>query len=87
MSRNFSYACPVCNGFVSLLSYCPDCGISLKDGGRLQDFLANYSPYRPIEEMKMTDGWIDRTTHQCPHQTYCSQCGYIGVTLIEEMKI
>jgi hypothetical protein len=87
MSRNLSYACPVCNGFASLLSHCPDCGVPLQDSGRLQDFLANYSPYRPIEEMKMTDGWIDRTTHRCPHQIYCSQCGYIGVTLIEEMPI
>jgi hypothetical protein len=82
-----SYACPVCNGFISFPFRCPGCGVPLTDGGRFQDLLAAYSPYRPIEEMKRTDGWIDQSTHHCPHQATCSQCGYEGVMFVKERNM
>ncbi|SFI86452.1 hypothetical protein [Thermoflavimicrobium dichotomicum] len=85
--NQFSYACPVCNGLNSLILPCPKCGHSLQDGGRVFDYLANYSPYRPIDDLKMTDGWQDYQNHLCPHQTYCEQCGYQHVTFIQEMRL
>ena len=33
----------------------------------LSDLLADYSPYRPIDDMKRTDGLNDLHSHRCPH--------------------
>ncbi|MBA4493757.1 hypothetical protein ACFO25_05110 [Paenactinomyces guangxiensis] len=87
MNKQESYACPVCNGFDNFLANCPDCGAPLADFGRIFDFFADYSPYRPIDDLKMTDGWFDLATHKCPHQVYCPQCGYQDVHMIGEMLI
>ncbi|RAL26975.1 hypothetical protein [Thermoflavimicrobium daqui] len=78
------YACPVCNGFTSYTAYCPKCSHILQDGGRIFDYFADYSPYRPIDDLKMTDGLLDYQNHTCPHQIYCEHCGYREVTLMQE---
>ncbi|SEN50498.1 hypothetical protein [Lihuaxuella thermophila] len=87
MNKQESYACPVCNSFSDFLSGCPDCGNLLEDHGRLPDFYADYSPYRPIEDLKMTDGLPDAATHRCPHLVYCPECGYMNVQMIDEILI
>jgi hypothetical protein len=85
--NHFSYACPVCNGFSTLFLNCNDCGASLKDYGRFSDLLAPYSPYRPIDDLKMSDGWIDVATHSCPHYLYCPRCGLSQVEMVAEMPL
>lgn len=80
------YACPVCNGF-SFLEHlsCPECGHILKDHGRLTDLFSDYSPYREIDDLKMTDGQLDVKTHQCPHALTCPACQYSKVMMIDEI--
>lgn len=87
MTRPISYACPVCNGFTDFLSSCPECGDQLKDYGRFTDLLADYSPYRPIDDLKMSDDWNDVASHRCPHQVYCPQCGHMDVQFVDEIMI
>lgn len=79
--------CPVCNGFDSLDIPCPECGDWMEDRGRFFDLLADYSPYRPIDDMKKSDGLEDLQTHQCPHQLYCHHCGFHEVNLVAEKPL
>jgi hypothetical protein len=51
------------------------------------DLYGNYSPYRPIDDLKMTDGMIDVTTHECPHQVWCLKCGFNEVRMIREITV
>lgn len=67
--------CPICNGFEQLNVPCPQCQNEMEDRGRFTDFLLDYSPYRPIDEMKLTDGFPhDNRLDQCVHVFYCSVC-------------
>ncbi|AHD06744.1 hypothetical protein ERICIV_03510 [Paenibacillus larvae subsp. larvae] len=66
--------CAVCNGLKQLSLSCPRCGSMTLDGGRLHDFLGPYAPYRPIEELSLTNGFPDLEQHECIHMVYCSQC-------------
>ncbi|WP_248930431.1 hypothetical protein [Paenibacillus hamazuiensis] len=70
-----SYVCPVCNGLEALQPICPDCGQAAADQGKLSDFYGPYSPYRPIDDLKMTNGYDDLRRHVCMHSVYCSRCG------------
>jgi hypothetical protein len=87
MPRPESFVCPVCNGFTSIQTICPKCGSLLNDNGRFFDILAAYSPYRPIEDMKLSDDWIDAATHLCPHHVYCPNCNFNDVRFVGEMYI
>ncbi len=80
------YHCPLCNGYNTFHSNCPQCQSKMVDYGPVSYLLAAYSPYRPIEEMKQNDGIIDMRTHQCPHETFCPHCGYEEVVMIKETQ-
>ncbi|SDX21309.1 hypothetical protein SAMN05444487_11218 [Marininema mesophilum] len=80
-----STGCPVCNGFKSLTTICHQCGHWYEDRGRIFDALAAYSPYRPIDEMKQTDGYIDHFLNLCPHSLYCPHCGSEEVNFVQEI--
>lgn len=79
-----SYICPYCNGMLTLNSLCPQCGEPLTDGGRLDDYSGPYSPYRQIDDLKLTNGYPDLARHQCIHQTYCGKCGNSAIMALEE---
>jgi hypothetical protein len=81
-----SWYCPVCNGLLQASAGCPQCAGELSDGGRISDYFAPYSPYRPIDDMKMTDGFIDHATHECIHYMYCDQCRDSFPMAIKEWK-
>lgn len=76
--------CPVCNGLREIVQPCSKCKNTLIDLGRYTDCFGDYSPYRPIDDLKKTDGLIDFTTHQCPHHLSCNKCSYSTVILIQE---
>jgi hypothetical protein len=69
-----SFYCPVCNGLQPLHYKCPQCGKETEDCGRFGDFMGPYSPYRPIDDIRRTNGWNDIEQYQCIHVTYCSSC-------------
>jgi hypothetical protein len=77
--------CPVCNGLTALYSYCPTCKTMLTDQGRYLDSFDDYSPYRPIDDLKMTDGLLDFHNHTCPHSVTCSRCGFRDIRLVSEI--
>lgn len=69
-----SYYCPVCNGLQSMSVLCPACRQAARDFGRTDDFLGPYSPYRPIDDLKLTNGFPDLINHECVHLMYCENC-------------
>lgn len=78
------YVCPVCNGLEELKSTCTSCGNVVEDKGRLMDFYDDYSPYMPIDQMKLEDGYEDLAKHLCPHIVYCESCLREEVVFVQE---
>lgn len=76
--------CPVCNGFTRLHVPCPVCRSELDDGGRLSDYYGDYSPYRPIDDAKLSNGFPDLCQHQCIHLLFCPHCGEKELFAIQE---
>ncbi|MFB6465205.1 hypothetical protein ACE38V_00160 [Cytobacillus sp. Hz8] len=77
--------CPVCNGFQQIKEYCPACGSILEDSGRIMDFYDDYSPYMPIDQLKLEDGYPrDYVQKECPHSLTCPSCEYNRVIFIKE---
>ncbi|MBA4602299.1 hypothetical protein [Thermoactinomyces mirandus] len=88
MDANNQYTCPVCNGFSSLEEKtCPKCGSRLADQGRFTDLFNDYSPYRAIDDVKMTDGLPDAENHLCPHILFCTSCKFSNIFMVEEIPI
>jgi hypothetical protein len=82
-----SFYCPVCNGFSRLAAICPDCGNPACDGGRLNDYLGPYAPYRPIDEISRTNGLPDLALHSCVHVMYCEECGRAYSVYVREIEV
>ncbi len=80
------YYCPVCNGMKIFSVQCPNCQLQTKDHGRIDDYAGPYSPYRPIDDLKMTNGFPDLVTHQCVHVAYCKECNYLFTSMIDEWR-
>lgn len=80
-----SFFCTVCNGMEALSSVCPHCGSgSASDYGRVNDYYGPYAPYRPIEDISMTNGYPDAARHECMHILYCEACGASSVLAVPE---
>ncbi len=59
----------------------------MEDNGRFLDILGPYSPYRPIDDLKKTDGYIDLKTSHCPHYVSCEQCGLSDLHMVTEVQL
>lgn len=81
-----SYLCPACNGLEPIQQYCPQCRSLMDDGGRITDYYGPYAPYRPIDDLKLTDGLLDLYDHQCHHVMLCPNCGYASTVDIQEVS-
>ena len=82
-----SFSCPVCNGLEGLAGHCPACGSELDDQGRLSDLFGPYSPYRPIDESKLTNGLPDLALHLCVHLAVCPTCGKRSAVAVTEREL
>ncbi len=80
------WICPICNGFDSLIQPCPRCHRPLEDMGRLSDYYNPYSPYREIDQLKLTNGYQDLTHHLCFHLLSCPQCHLQLVHHVQEQE-
>jgi hypothetical protein len=69
-----NHLCPVCNGLSPFRSTCRTCGGPLDDSGRLYDFYGAYSPYREIDDSKLSNGMADDQYHLCLHVGWCPSC-------------
>lgn len=79
--------CPVCNGLTMIAGTCPQCGDIVQDHGPLQHLYGPYSAYRPIDDIKKSNGFPDLENQQCIHLTSCSQCNKEWYTAISEWKL
>lgn len=82
-----STMCPVCNGMQVLSVRCPKCGSAATDDGRLNDYLGPYSPYRPIDDIGLTNGFLDVQNHRCTHVAHCPECGYLFHKFVQEWPL
>jgi hypothetical protein len=77
--------CPLCNGFATFQNTCSKCSGEMKDAGKVYDLYSDYSPYRPTDDLKMTNGYDDFQNQKCMHFTYCATCGNEAIIGIEEI--
>lgn len=67
--------CPLCNGFEAYESRCESCGSMMMDGGKLTDYLDNYSAYLDIDMLKLVDGDLTSLNENvCIHIFTCQGC-------------
>jgi hypothetical protein len=78
--------CPICNGFQTLAVACPNCRAETADYGRYNDYLGPYSPYRPIDDISMTNGYPDVANHICLHLMGCSTCNQTFQVGVKELS-
>ncbi|WP_409274223.1 hypothetical protein V1499_04785 [Neobacillus sp. SCS-31] len=77
--------CPVCNGLKKVDVNCENCSNLMEEKGRYMDYFDDYSPYMPIDQMKLEDGIPDDLKNrQCPHLYRCPACGTDSIILIGE---
>lgn len=77
--------CPLCNGFIELSVICPHCLNKMENQGRVSDLYGPYSPYRPIDELRMSNNMNeDENEQQCAHYFSCPDCGYVHVKTAQE---
>lgn len=77
--------CPICNGLLPLQESCPVCGKAMEDHGPLTNFFGPYSPYREIDDLKMSNGFPDLVHRQCIHVGYCENCKMEHLFFIQEL--
>lgn len=77
--------CPICNGFRQLETNCQQCGTNMVNEGREAEYYDDYSPYMPIDEMKLEDGYPQNLKNEeCPHLYVCPKCGADQIIMIKE---
>ncbi len=81
-----NWICPICNGFAASHISCPDCGLPMDDHGRISDYTGDYSPYRPIDDLKKTNGFLDLSCHLCLHSHVCSRCEKRYIVSFQELS-
>ena len=77
------FGCPVCTGLRQAKVSCRSCSNTMEDRGRLQDNFSDYSPYREIDDLRRTNGYLDLKAGQCMHVFFCERCGTeetLGIT-------
>jgi len=78
--------CPVCNGLGLFQAVCPACRTEAEDLGRLGDYYGPYSPYRPIDDIRMTNGFSDVRDRLCLHNAYCGRCNSTFIVQVTEIE-
>lgn len=78
------FGCPVCNGLRQADASCTRCGNTMEDTGRLENYFADYSPYREIDDLRKTNGYLDLETGHCIHVFFCHECKHEATVGIPE---
>jgi len=66
------YVCPLCNGLAPLTAACPDCGYTLDNAGRREDYAGPYSPYGSADQY--TSALSLHSLEGCEHVVQCPHC-------------
>lgn len=72
LGDDFMLICPVCNGLIEYIKYCPSCGSKMKVMDRVENYYDDYSPYLSYELTDLIDG---DTSYICSHICVCPNCG------------
>ena len=78
------WVCPICNGLVSYVAKCPNCGNLMEERGAIQDYFDDYSPYLGKDITQQVDGVGH---NRCVHLFYCSNCNEDKKIVIREIQI
>lgn len=79
------YTCLYCNGLKSVEIRCPHCQTLVQDLGKVSDYIEPYSPYRDIDDLKLTDGIMNnQADHHCIHYLFCPACQYEQTVSFQE---
>lgn len=70
---DFMGICPVCNGMIEYIEYCPRCGARMKILDRTEAYDDEYSPYVSFSTSQLNDG---DPPSVCTHKTLCEKCGF-----------
>lgn len=76
------HVCPLCNGLVKYVKYCEKCDSSMENGGRIQDYYDDYSPYLGHN---ITDVMDEEPSYICQHIFTCPVCRHDDVVNIERI--
>lgn len=74
--------CPLCNGLVDYIKYCPNCAERMQIFDRVENYYDNYSPYLSYDLTDLNDG---DPSSICTHVCYCKNCGYQGVVGVKNI--
>ncbi len=78
------WICPICNGFSGYIIKCPDCGSQMEDGGAIQDYFDDYSPYLDKNITQQING---AKHNRCVHLFYCLNCNEDKRITINEIQM
>lgn len=79
---NLEYLCPLCNGLIQYEKHCRGCSNNMRDGGRIQDYYDDYSPYLSYN---LTDIMDNEPDDICQHIFTCPVCGCDDVIDIKKI--
>lgn len=74
--------CPLCNGLIDYIKYCPKCGHKMEILDREENYYDSYSPYLSYGITDKIDGVPENI---CVHITVCRNCNYIGRAFINNV--
>ena len=76
------YGCPLCNGLIQEVIFCPQCGQPMEDVGVVEDYYGPYSPYEnaelynPPEERNAADLKVCVHLFSCPTDASDTRVGF-----------
>lgn len=76
------YVCPLCNGMVDYIKYCPSCGSRMEIFDRVENYFDSYAPYLNYPLTDLNDG---DPPHICSHSAHCPVCGMESIVHVENI--
>lgn len=76
------HLCPLCNGLYEVEKRCGICQTMMNDGGRIQDYYDDYSPYLSYTVTDIMDGEPENI---CQHIFTCPHCRHDEVVNIKKI--
>jgi hypothetical protein len=76
--------CPVCNGLIKINKSCCFCQQTFEDLGKMSDYDEDYSPYRELDHLHLSNGYMDVAKQLCIHLCQCTSCGEKAMVAVEE---
>lgn len=76
------YICPLCNGMIDYIKYCPSCGGRMEVYDRVENYDDSYSPYLSYPLTDLNDG---DPPSICSHSAQCPVCGMKSIVHVQNI--